>query len=110
MNKIAKKKGLTWCNALKNTVRSERIIETWSDLFSIEQVELLKKFIKNNELSEGLTLAIESLRNKNYSGFFYVLKNVLKMRPSIFIYVLWFSLLEVVQMLYEKASNIVKYK
>ena len=29
---------------------------------------------------------------------------------SIFIYVLWFSILEVVQMLYEKASNIVKYK
>jgi len=90
-------------NLLKNTVRSERIIETWSDLFSIEQVELLKKYIKNNELSEGLTLAIESLRTKNYSGFFYTLKNVFKeAHPSIFIYVLWFSILEVLKMFYEK--------
>ena len=103
LNKIAKKKGLIWCNLLKNTVRSERIIETWSDLFSIEQVELLKKYIKNNELSEGLTLAIESLRTKNYSGFFYTLKNVFKeAHPSIFIYVLWFSILEVLKMFYEK--------
>ena len=110
LNKLAKNKGIVWCNSLQNTVVSERIIETWSDLFSIEQVELLKKFIKNHERSEGLNVAIESLRNKNYSGFFYALKNVLNKRPSIFIYVLWFSLLEVVQMLYEKASNIVKYK
>ena len=110
LNKLAKNKGIVWCNILQNVVVSERIIETWSDLFSIEQVELLKKFIKNHERSEGLNVAIESLRNKNYSGFFYALKNVLNKRPSIFIYVLWFSLLEVVQMLYEKASNIVKYK
>ena len=110
LNKLAKNKGIVWCNILQNAVVSERIIETWSDLFSIEQVELLKKFIKNHERSEGLNVAIESLRNKNYSGFFYALKNVLNKRPSIFIYVLWFSLLEVVQMLYEKASNIVKYK
>ena len=110
LNKLAKNKGIVWCNILQNTVVSERIIETWSDLFSIEQVELLKKFIKNDELSGGLNVAIGSLRNKNYSGFFYALKNVLNKRPSIFIYVLWFSLLELVQMLYEKASNIVKYK
>ena len=110
LNKLAKNKGIVWCNILQNAVVSERIIETWSDLFSIEQVELLKKFIKNHERSEGLNVAIESLRMKNYSGFFYALKNVLNKRPSIFIYVLWFSLLEVVQMLYEKASNIVKYK
>ena len=103
LNKISKKKGMIWCNLLQNTVRSERIIETWSDLFSIEQVELLKKYIKNNELSEGLTVAIESLRHKNYSGFFYALKNVFKeAHPSIFIYVLWFSILEVLKMFYEK--------
>ena len=110
LNKLAKNKGIVWCNILQNAVVSERIIETWSDLFSIEQVELLKKFIKNHERSEGLNVAIESLRKKSYSGFFYALKNVLNKRPSIFIYVLWFSLLEVVQMLHEKASNIVKYK
>jgi glycosyltransferase involved in cell wall biosynthesis len=109
LNKIAKKKGLIWLNLLKNTVRSERIIETWSDLFSIEQVELLKKYIKNNELSEGLTLAIESLRTKNYSGFFYTLKNVFKeAHPSIFIYVLWFSILEVLKMFYEKIFSSVR--
>jgi len=111
VNKIAKKKGLIWCNLLQNTVRSERIIETWSDLFSIEQVELLKKYIKNNERNQPLYISIELLRKKNYSGFFYALKNVFKeAHPSIFIYVLWFSILEVVQMLHEKASNIVKYK
>ena len=70
LNKLAKKKGIVWCNILENTVRSERIIETWSDLFSVEQVGLLKKFINNNERSEGLYIAIESLRKKNYSGFF----------------------------------------
>ena len=63
---------------------------------------LLKKFIKNHERSGGLNVAIESLREKNYSGFFYALKNVLNKRPSIFIYVLWFSLLEVLKMFYEK--------
>lgn len=111
LNKIAKKKGMIWCNLLQNTVRSERIIETWSDLFSIEQVELLKKYIKNNERNQPLYISIELLRKKNYSGFFYALKNVFKeAHPSIFIYVLWFSILEVVQMLHEKASNIVKYK
>ncbi len=111
LNKIAKKKGLIWCNLLQNTVRSERIIETWSDLFSIEQVELLKKYIKNFDRNLPLYISIELLRKKNYSGFFYALKNVFKeAHPSIFIYVLWFSILEVVQMLHEKASNIVKYK
>ena len=111
LNKIAKKKGLIWCNLLQNTVRSERIIETWSDSFSIEQVELLKKYIKNYDRNLPLYISIELLRKKNYSGFFYALKNVFKeAHPSIFIYVLWFSILEVVQMLHEKASNIVKYK
>jgi glycosyltransferase involved in cell wall biosynthesis len=111
LNKLAKNKGIVWCNILQNTVVSERIIETWSDLFSIEQVELLKKYIKNNERNHPLYISIELLRKKNYSGFFYALKNVFKeAHPSIFIYVLWFSILEVVQMLHEKASNIVKYK
>ena len=48
---------------------------------------MLRKFIKNHERSEGLNIPIESLRMKNYSGFFYALKNVLNKRPSIFIYV-----------------------
>jgi hypothetical protein len=84
-------------------VKSERILQIWELLFTKEEIVLLKKFIKNHERSEGLTLAIESLRTKNYSGFFYTLKNVFKeAHPSIFIYVLWFSILEVLKMFYEK--------
>ena len=110
LNKVAKLRGITWCNNLTDMVKSERILQIWELLFTKEEIVLLKKFIKNHERSEGLNTPIESLRKKNYSGFFYALKNVLNKRPSIFIYVLWFSLLEVVRMLYEKASNIVKYK
>ena len=109
LNKLAKNKGIVWCNILQNTVVSERIIETWSDLFSIEQVELLKKYIKNYDRNQPLYISIELLRDKNYSGFFYALKNVFKeAHPSIFIYVLWFSILEVLKMFYEKIFSSVR--
>ena len=102
LNKVAKLRGITWCNNLTDMVKSERILQIWELLFTKEEIVLLKKFIKNHERSEGLNIPIESLRKKNYSGFFYALKNVLNKRPSIFIYVLWFSILEVIKMFYEK--------
>ena len=110
LNKVAKLRGTTWCNLLTDAVKSERILQIWELLFTKEELVLFKKFIKKNRLTTGLNVAKEALRKKNYSGFFYTLKNVFKEAPSIFIYVLWFCILEVVQMLHEKASNIVKYK
>ena len=110
LNKIAKAKGVIWCNALRYTVKNENIIDIWERLFTKEEVKLFRNYIKNQNIESAISVPKELLRKKNLIGFIASLKNIIKQCPSLFIYVLWFSLLEVVQMLYEKASNIVKCK
>ena len=110
LNKAAKAKGIVWCGDLEYVVRNESIIEIWRKLFTNEQTTLLRSFIIKSSRADALCIAKEALRNKKIITFCVVMKNIFLKCPSLLFYVLWFSLLEVVQMLYEKASNIVKYK
>ena len=110
LNKIAKKKGMVWCTGLQTVVTNENIIEIWRELFTRNQVQLLNKFIKNSSRQSGSSVALEALRNKEPIVFFRVIKNIIINCPYFLFYVLWFSLLEVLKMFYEKVSNIVGYK
>ena len=110
LNKIAKKKGMVWCTGLQTVVTNENIIEIWRELFTRNQVQLLNKFIKNSSRQNGSSVALEALRNKEPIVFFRVIKNIIINCPYFLFYVLWFSLLEVLKMFYEKVSNIVGYK
>ena len=110
LNKIAKKKGVVWCTELQNVVKNEKIVEIWRELFTRNQVQLLNKFIKNSSRQSGSSVALEALRNKEPIVFFRVIKNIIINCPYFLFYVLWFSLLEVLKMFYEKVSNIVGYK
>jgi len=110
LNKLAKNRGVVWCSYLLRVVKTENIIEIWERLFTQDQVKLLHKFIKSSSRKDASTVAIEALRNKELIVFFTVIRNIANNCPYCLFYALWFSLLEVVQMLYEKASNIVKYK
>ena len=110
LNKIAKKKGVVWCTELQNVVKNEKIVEIWRELFTRNQVQLLNKFIKNSSRQNGSSVALEALRNKEPIVFFRVIKNIIINCPYFLFYVLWFSLLEVLKMFYEKVSNIVGYK
>ena len=110
LNKIAKKKGVVWCTELQNVVKNEKIVEIWRELFTRNQVQLLNKFIKNSSRQNGSSVALEALRNKEPIVFFTVIKNIIINCPYFLFYALWFSLLEVLKMFYEKVSNIVGYK
>ena len=110
LNKLAKNRGVVWCGDLLKVVKTENIIEIWERLFTQDQVKLLYKFIKSSSRKDASNVAIEALRNKESIVFFTVIRNIANNCPYCLFYALWFSLLEVVQMLYEKASNIVKYK
>ena len=110
LNKLAKNRGVVWCSDLLKVVKTENIIEIWERLFTQDQVKLLHKFIKSSSRKDASNVAIEALRNKEPIVFFTVIRNIANNCPYCLFYALWFSLLEVVQMLYEKASNIVKYK
>lgn len=110
LNKIAKKKGMVWCTGLQTVVTNENIIEIWRELFTRNQVQLLNKFIKNSSRQDGSSVALEALRNKEPIVFFTVIKNIIINCPYFLFYALWFSLLEVLKMFYEKVSNIVGYK
>ena len=110
LNKLAKNRGVVWCSDLLKVVKTENIIEIWERLFTQDQVKLLHKFIKSSSRKDASNVAIEALRNKESIVFFTVIRNIANNCPYCLFYALWFSLLEVVQMLYEKASNIVKYK
>ena len=110
LNKLAKNRGVVWCSYLLRVVKTENIIEIWERLFTQDQVKLLHKFIKSSSRKDASAVAIEALRNKELIVFFTVIRNIANNCPYCLFYALWFSLLEVVQMLYEKASNIVKYK
>jgi len=110
LNRVAKRKGVVWCSELQNVVKNESIIEIWERLFTQDQVKLLHKFIKNLSRENGSSVAIEALRNKEIIVFFRVIRNIANNCPYFLFYVLWFSLLEVLKMFYEKVSNIVGYK
>ncbi len=110
LNKLAKNRGITWCSDLLKVVKTENIIEIWERLFTQDQVKLLHKFIKNSSRKNGSSVALEALRNKEPIVFFRVIKNIIINCPYFLFYVLWFSLLEVLKMFYEKVSNIVGYK
>jgi len=110
LNKLAKNRGVVWCSDLLRVVKTENIIEIWERLFTQDQVKLLHKFIKSSSRKDASAVAIEALRNKELLVFFTIIRNIANNCPYCLFYALWFSLLEVVQMLYEKASNIVKYK
>jgi hypothetical protein len=110
LNKLAKNRGVVWCSDLLKVVKTENIIEIWERLFTQDQVKLLHKFIKNSSRQSGSSVALEALRNKKPIVFFRVIKNIIINCPYFLFYVLWFSLLEVLKMFYEKVSNIVGYK
>jgi hypothetical protein len=110
LNTVAKRKGIVWCSELQNVVKNESIIEIWERLFTQDQVKLLRKFIKNESRKNGSNIAIEALRNKETIVFFKAIRNIANNCPYFLFYALWFSLLEVMKMSYEKVSNIVGYK
>jgi len=108
LNKLAKSKGVVWCGGLLKTVKNENIIEIWERLFTKEEVKLFRNYIKNQNMDSALTVPKELLRQKNLIGFVTSLKNIIKQCPSLFFYVIGFSLLEVLKMLHEKTFGLVK--
>ena len=108
LNKLAKSKGVVWCGGLLKTVKNENIIEIWERLFTKEEVKLFRNYIKNQNMSSTLIVSKELLRQKNLIGFITSLKNIIKQCPSLFFYVIGFSLLEVIKMIYEKMFSSVK--
>ena len=108
LNKLAKSKGVVWCGGLLKTVKNENIIEIWERLFTKEEVKLFRNYIKNQNMDSALTVPKELLRQKNLIGFVTSLKNIIKQCPSLFFYVIGFSLLEVLKILHEKTFGLVK--
>ena len=108
LNKIAKAKGVIWCNALRYTVKNENIIDIWERLFTKEEVKLFRNYIKNQNIESAISVPKELLRQKNLIGFIASLKNIIKQCPSLFFYAIGFSLLEVLKMFYEKIFSSVR--
>ena len=102
VNKIAKRKGIIWCDELPMTVKSENIIDIWERLFTKEEVKLFRNYIRDQNIDSVLSVTNGLLRQKNLIGFIASLKNIIKQSPSLFFYVIGFSLLEVLKMFYEK--------
>ncbi len=105
-NKKGKLRGVVWCGDLRDAVKTHNIIGIWDQIFPKDQVDLLKKFIKKSGLNNGLDIAIEALRKKNFFIFLRVLKNVLIKCPAAVIYVTYYSLLEMAAMLNEKIFKV----
>ena len=102
VNKMAKRKGIIWCDNLPMTVKSENIIDIWERLFTKEEVKLLRNYIRDQNIDSVLSVTNGLLRQKNLIGFIASLKNIIKQSPSLFFYVIGFSFLEVLKMFYEK--------
>jgi len=108
LNKLAKNRGVVWCDDLIKAVRNENIIEMWSNIFSKNDVKKLKKYINNDLRKVNAMSIIELIRQKNLLGFFMSSLNTLRKCPLSVPYLLYYSFFEVMSMMKEKSQPIKK--
>ena len=102
LNKIAKGKGITWCNTLTDVVKSERILQIWKRLFTRGEIELLKKYIRVRERNEVVSLAVGHVRRKNLRVFLKYIINTSLRSPYYGLVALVYSFIEITKMINQK--------
>jgi glycosyltransferase involved in cell wall biosynthesis len=105
LNKIAKNKGITWCNLLVKVVKSDNVVQSWKKIFKKEEVDLLKKYIYAYSRDATIDIAIGHIRRKNITAFLkYILSTLLKC-PRNGLISIFYSFIEVIKMVDQKLTR-----
>ena len=102
LNKMAKKKGVTWCNQLKSAVKNDGILQSWEKLFSKREVLVLKQYINTQVRQEAIGISLGYLRNKDLGTFLKYVLNTIYKCPMTGLAVLLNSPIEIIKMVNER--------
>ena len=102
LNKMAKKKGISWCTQLKSVVKNDGILQCWEKLFSKREVLVLKQYINTQVRQEAIGISIAYLRNKDLGTFLKYVLNTIYKCPMTGLVVLFNAPIEIIKMVNER--------
>jgi glycosyltransferase involved in cell wall biosynthesis len=102
LNKMAKKKGVTWCNQLKNSVKNDGILQSWDKLFSEREVLVLKQYVYTHDWKEAVELSFGYLRKKDLGTYLKYVFNTIRKCPMTGLVILLNAPIEIIKMVNER--------
>ncbi len=102
LNKMAKKKGVTWCNQLKSAVKNDGILQSWDKLFSEREVLVLKQYVYTHDWKEAVEISFGYLRKKDLGTYLKYVFNTIRKCPMTGLVVLLNFPIEIIKMVNQR--------